>query len=214
MQAHGCEYTTAVHIDRGHIGTVPMDGVNWMQIGLGFGEDVKKNWVVVYVDQAATDAQFKALQGWMTEGMKGINEKKLPYLAGAFVGFKRVQMTWSVSKDGEEYATSIPGIHELRIRAIHNPGHPEPVTSTGIMDDFGNRFVHADTLVHTYKDRNPDLVMYDGWDLKGRQSNYAHFVLGTGVKADYVVGWGCWSAHQDFGSRDTYQERMVGHPKK
>lgn len=214
MQAHGCEYTTAVHIEKGYIGRTRMDGVTWMQVGLGFGEDVGKNWVIVYVDEKATEEQFKALQAWMDSGMKELNQKKIPYLAGAFVGFKRVPMTWEAAKDREEYRTTISGILDLKIKTIHNPGHPEPVTSAGILDDFGNKFVHAETLVHSYKDPDPMLAKYDGWDLKGRQSNHADFVIGTEVKTSYVVGWGCWSAHKDFGTTGDYQERKVGHPKK
>jgi len=201
-----------VHIDRGSIGDVRMDGVNWLQVGLGFGESTATNWVVVYIDDKATDAQAKALQGWMEAGMKELNPKKLPYLAGAFAGFKTVPMTWQSTSDRESYLVKVPGVLDLQVKAIRNPGHPEPVTSTGVLDDFGNSFVHSDTIKHEYKD--PSLPKYDGWDLRGRQSNYAHFVIGSGVTKPYTVGWGCWSAHKDFQTDGNYQERLLNHPKK
>jgi hypothetical protein len=211
-QAHGCEYTTAVHVDKGSIGTTKMDGVNWLQIGLGFGENTQTNWVVVYVDDKVSDAQMKALQGWMEAGMKELNaKKKVPYLAGSFVGFKKIPMTWEASKDREAYVIKAPGILDLQVKAIRNPGHPEPVTSVGVLDDFGNSFVHCNTAAHSYKDAS---LKYDGWDLKDRQSNYAHFVIGSDVKMPYAVGWGCWSAHKDFQTDGNYQERLLNHPKK
>src|SRR5438046_772131 len=67
-QAHGCEYTTAVHIEKGRIGKTSMDGATWAVCGLGFAEDKTTNWVVVYVDQKLSDEQFKALQDWMSAG--------------------------------------------------------------------------------------------------------------------------------------------------
>ena len=213
-QAHGCEYTVAVHVDRGTIGKTKMDGFSWMQVGLGFGEDKSKNWVVVYVSDKASDEQAEAFKSWMQAGVGAIGEKKLPYLAGSFVGFKKVPMSWDESKDRESYAAGIAGTLDLKVKAMHNPGHPEPVTSAGVLDDFGNSFVHCDTLVHTYKDSDPMLKAYDGWDLKGRQSNYAHFTIGSDLKTDYKLGWGCWSAHRDFSATDSYQERDIAHPKK
>jgi hypothetical protein len=214
MQAHGCEYTTAVHVDRGHIGKTDMTGFNWMQVGLGFGEDKGRNWVVVYVSDNSTDEQYNAFKSWMQAGVGALGEKKFSYLGGNFVGFKRVPMRWAASRDGESYETGISGILDLKVKAMHNPGHPEPVTSAGILDDFGNSFVHCETLVHEYKDPSPEFKSYDGWDLKGRQSNYAHFEIGSDLKTDYKLGWGCWSAHKDLGSSDQYEERMIGHPKK
>jgi hypothetical protein len=210
-QAHGCEYTTAVHVERGHIGATKMDGVNWYQVGLGFAEDKKANWVVVYVDTKATDEQFNALKSWIEGGVGELGEKKLPYLAGAFVGFKRAPITWTVVKKGDEYHTSIPKVLDLKVKAIRNPGHPEPVQSVGVLDDFGNSFVHCEATAHTYKDGE---IKYDGWDLAGKQANYADFVIGSGLQSPYKLGWGCWSAHKDFGTKDDYQERKAGHPKK
>jgi hypothetical protein len=64
------------------------------------------------------------------------------------------------------------------------------------------------------KDPDAQLKGYDGWDLKGRQSNYAHYAIGSDLKTDYKLGWGCWSAHKDLNSSDEYEERMIGHPKK
>jgi hypothetical protein len=211
-QCHGCEYTTAVHIDEGFIGKTRMDGMTWAMCGLGFAEDKNTNWVAVYVTDKATDEQLKALQDWLNEGMKNLNEKKrTPYIAGKFAGVFKKPMTWTASANREEFSYQIRGVLDFKVKAIRNPGHPEPVTSAGIFDDFGNSFVHCDTLAHVYKDAS---LKYDGWDLTGKQSNYAHFVIGSDIKPDYVIGWGCWSAHKELGSDSNYQEKSIGHPKK
>lgn len=206
---HGCDSSTAVHIDKGHINGVKLDGLNWVVAGLSFAEDTKNNWLVVYLDDRATPEQEAALKGWMEEGMKTIDAKKLAHLAGAFQGFRRAPIRWTSGV--EAYRCEIPGLYDFSLKALKNPGHPEPVTSTGILDDFGNSFVHGDTLAHLYKD--PALPR-DGWDLKGRQSNYASFTLASDLSTTYTVGWGCWSAHKDYGARDDYQERIPCHPKK
>jgi hypothetical protein len=208
---HGCDSSTAVHIDRGHINGVRMDGLNWVVAGLSFAEDTKNNWLVVYLDDRMSAEQEKALRGWMEEGLKAMDPEKLKHLAGAFAGFRRAPIRWTSEKTGDAFRCEIPGIYDFSMKAIRNPGHPEPVTSTGILDDFGNSFVHGETLAHLYKD--PTLPR-DGWDLKGRQANYASFTLASDLPTTYTIGWGCWSAHKAYGTRDDYQERIPCHPKK
>ena len=107
----------------------------------------------------------------------------------------KVPMTTRVSRDKHEYDVSIPGILDLQTRAIVNPGRTEPVMSTGIMDAFGDRFVHSDTPRHTYSDP----TLGTEWDLTGRQSNQAEFALDSARVAQGGIGWGCWTAHSDFG---------------
>ncbi|MBA3707799.1 MAG: DUF1326 domain-containing protein [Planctomycetes bacterium] len=206
MQCHGCDHTDAVHIDHGHIGGTRMDGLDWVVVGRGFGQDPKGNWVVVYLSDRATPDQQKALEAMLGADMKSWGDKA-KHLAGDFKGIKRVPVTYTVSADHREYAVAIPGILDFKTRAIVNPGHVEPVVSTGIMDAFGDRFVHADSLVHTYKD--PELNYK--WDLTGRQSNQAEFVLDNARVAKGGIGWGCWTAHSDLGEDGKYQEQMIGH---
>ena len=203
---HGCDHTDAVHIDKGHIGGVKMDGFSYVFAGRGFGEDKAKNWVYVYVTDKATDAQMKAFQG-MLEGAVKMMGAKAPYLAGELVGMRKVPITYTVSPNKDEYGVEIPGILVLKTRAIVNPGHKDPVVSTGIMDAFGDRFTHAQTLVHTYKDST---INYE-WDLTGRQSNFAQFVLNNARMAQGGIGWGCWTSHVDFGDKEKYQEQFKDH---
>ncbi len=206
MQCHGCDHTDAVHIDQGYVGSTRMDGLTWVVVGRGFGEKSEENWVVVYLSDKATAEQEKALSDMLSGDMKVWGEKA-KHLAGAFKGIKRVPITYEVSADRRTYSTSIPEILDLKTVAHVNPGHKNPVMSTGIMDAFGDKFVHADCLSHKYKDA---ALNYE-WDLTGRQSNQADFVLTPERKAEGAIGWGCWTAHSEYNDGSQYQERAIGH---
>lgn len=201
---HGCDHTDVVHVEQGELGGVKMDGVQWAVVGRGFGAGVEANWAYVYVDERASEAQYKALGDWLSAGVAGLG-KKAPYLAGNFRGMRKVPMTTTVSRDKREYGVAIPGILDLQTRSIINPGHTEPVMSTGIMDAFGDRFVHSDTLRHTYT----DATLKAEWDLTGRQSNQAEFVVDSQRVAKGGIGWGCWTAHSDFGDEAPYGEQQA-----
>jgi len=206
MYCHGCDHTDIVHVERGTLGGTKMDGVTWVVVGRVFGKDPSKNWTYVYVDEKADEAQVKALGDWLG-GVVAATGAKAPHLAGTFAGMREVPMTVTASAKKREYGCTIPGILELETRAIVAPGHAEPVMSTGILDSFGDRFVHSDTLVHKYDDRT---IGYS-WDLTGRQSNQAEFVLTPALAEKGHFGWGCWSAHEDLGDSEPYGEELRAH---
>jgi hypothetical protein len=180
-----------------------MDGVTYALVGRGFGEDPDGTWVTVYLDERASEEQAEALGKWLSEGVEALGPKAA-FLAGDFKGIRRVPLAYSVSEDGREYTASIPGILELHCKAHVNPGHSDPVVTTGVLDAFGDRFIHADTLAHRYED--PELG-YE-WDLAGRQSNWCEFSTDS-EEAKRGGGWGCWTAHSSFGDAGQYQEEMV-----
>ena len=204
MQSHGCDHTDAVHIEKGHIGNVDMSGVNYVVIGRGFGSDTAGNWAYVYVDEDASDAQYAALGAMMSAQVAGWG-LKAAHLAGTFVGMREVPVSYEVSADKTAYGCTIPDILEFRTKAHFNPGHAEPVMSTGIMDAFGDKFVHADCLAHKYNDPS---INYS-WDLTGRQSNFTEFALTDEIAAKGGIGWGCWTAHADLDDKSKYQEELV-----
>lgn len=206
MNCHGCDHTDVVHVERGTLGGTSMDGVTWIVVGRGFGQDVEGNWAQVYVDERASDAQVKAVGDFLAGAVQGWGARA-PYLAGKFLGVREVPMSVTVSSDRTEYAASIPGVLALETRAIFNPGRMQPVVSTGIMDSFGDRFVHSDTPVHTFDDPS----IGHAWDLTGKQSNQAEFVLNQRRVDEGHLGWGCWSAHTSFGDGEPYGEEQVGH---
>lgn len=209
FHCHGCDYTTAVHVDEGTLGATDMAGVSWVVTGRGFGERVEANWAYVYVSDNATDAQMEALKG-MFDDMARTAGDKAPYLIGKLLGMRKVAVAYTVSEDRRQYDCVIDGILELRTKAIVLPGRDAPAMSTGIFDDFGDRFVHADTVVHTYGDKETGY----SWNLKDRQSNQADFTLTSEQVASRGIGWACWSAHAALGSKDTYGEQETGDDPK
>jgi hypothetical protein len=209
MHCHGCDYTTAVRIDRGYLGKIRMDGVAFVITGRAFSEKPADNWAYVYVSDRATAAQVKALQGMMEEGGKALGDRE-KYIAGTFLGMRQVPMTYSITDGGRGHNATIPGVLELKTRSVILPGRTQPARSTGILDDYGDGFIHADCQAHTYRDARIDR----DWDLTGRQANQAGFTMTSQRLAKGDIGWGCWSAHADLGTKDKYQEQLVGHEKK
>jgi len=186
MSCHGCDFTTAVRIDRGYLGKTRMDGVKFTIVGRAFGEKPAENWSYVYVSDKTTPDQAKALQGMLEAGGKALGSKG-QYIAGKFLGMRPVPMTYTISADRREHSAIIPGILDLKTRSIILPGRKKPVVSEGIFDDYGDRFLHAECLAHTFKDPQ---INYQ-WDLTGRQSNQAEFTLTSERVAKGDIGWAC-----------------------
>ena len=196
-----------VHIERGFVGKTRMDGVNYVLAGRTLGEKTEGNWAYAYVSDQATDEQFGTLKAMLEGEVQGIGPKA-KYIVGKVVGMRKVPVTWQVSADRREMAGIIPGILEFRTRSIILPGHREPATSAGIFDDYGDRFIHADALVNKFNDPQTG----SKFDLTGRQANQAEFVLDNIRAEKGGLGWGCWTAHPDFGTKDKYQEKALDHP--
>jgi hypothetical protein len=207
--SHGCDATTAVHIDKGKIGATRMDGVTFAIVGRGFAENPDLNWAYVYVSDTITDEQLKALQGFLEEDSKSFGAKA-KHLVGKFQGMRKVPLRYEVSSDKREYGVVSPGLLEFRTRSIILPGRKKPAVSSGIFDAFGDRFVHADAITHVLNDPQ----INQKWDLTDRQCNQADFRLTSAMAAKGGLGWGCWSAHRDLGSKEKYQEQLGTHPDK
>lgn len=210
QHCHGCDGTTAVHLDRAHIGDVRLDGIDFVVTNRGFGEDPSKNWMYVYVTERASEAQFGALKAMIEEQVKAYGPVKVKHLIGTYAGIRKVPIAYARSADGREVTVSIPGILDFRARAIVLPGHKEPVVSTGIFDDYGDRLVHAEPLVHKYHDAKAGYA----FDLTGRQANLADFVLTASRAERGGIGWGCYSGHSDLGDKSKYAEQLGGEDPK
>ncbi|MGH7150191.1 MAG: DUF1326 domain-containing protein [Planctomycetota bacterium] len=205
MFCHGCDHSDVVHISKGRIGGVRVDDLDYVITGRVFAEDPKSNWTYVYVNDRASEEQYKAITDWLGAQVKGMGPKA-DHLVGKFVGARKVPMRSTVSRDRKEYGIEIPGILHFRTEAITNPGLASPVVSTGVLDAFGDRFVHAEAPVHKYEDAK---LGYK-YDLSGRQANQADFHIRS-VDAVAQHGWGCWTANAALGGTGEYQERMLQH---
>ena len=204
---HGCDGVVVVHIERGYVGPVKMDGLDYAMVGRSFGEQSAGNWGYVYVSDKATKEQVVTLQGMLEEELKGMGSKS-QYLVGKFAGLRQVPVVYKASPDHREISGTIPGILEFKTRSIVLPGHTEPVMSTGIFDDYGDRFIHAEAVANTYKDP----TIGRSFDLTGRQANQADFAIDSIRAQKGGLGWGCWSAHPELGSKEKYQEKSIDHP--
>src|SRR6185436_14385293 len=151
---------------------------------------------------------FKALGDMLTADVTSWGDKA-PHLAGKFLGMRKVPITTAADADGRGWNVAIPEILSFKTRAIVNPGRKEPVKSTGIMDAWGDQFVHAEPIEHKLDDST---IGYT-WDLKGRQANYADFHL-TPEKKAAGGGWGCWTAHATYGDKGPYEEQITGDDPK
>jgi hypothetical protein len=152
---------------------------------------------------------MQALQEFLGAGAEALGDKA-PYIAGKAEGLRQVPMAYTISADRRDHNFRIPGILELKTRSIILPGRTKPVVSEGIFDDFGDRFIHAESLTHTYEDKQ----IKHTWDLTGRQANQADFTLSGERVAKGGIGWACWSAHAALGSKGKYQEELIGHPRE
>jgi len=207
---HGCDYTTAVHLEHGTIDGVRMDGVSFVFVGGSFAEDTGDDWAGLYVDEGADDRQLAALLRFLgVEGAASRRQGREPYLVGAFEGLRRAPVRYAVDPDGLGESCTIDGVLDLRTRAIVNPGRSTPVVSTGVLDSFGETFVHAECLAHVYRD---PALEGRAHDLTGRQANFAAFHIGDAEVrrlARGALGWSCWSAHADLGDDRSYEEDLV-----
>jgi hypothetical protein len=208
MHEHGCDFTTAVHIEKGKLGKTKVDGIDWIYTGRGFSADQGTNWGYIYVSDKATDEQMAALGAFFTASAAGLGEKA-PFIIGNFKGLRKAPVSYVRSKDGMAHSAEVTGILDIETKAIVLPGHKEPARLSGIFDDFGDSFVQAECIKHTLDDPATGYK----WDLTKRQANFADFEISNATVAQGGIGWGCWSAHADLGSTDEYQEKNIGHDK-
>jgi hypothetical protein len=203
---HGCDNTNVIHIEEGNFGGVKMDGVTYVIAARVFGEQPEGNWAYVYVDEKASDAQFNALKAHLEAAVASLGDKQ-EHLVGKFLGMRRAPMSISGSDEARQWHVVIPSVLDLDIHYIVLPGRTEPVRSANIFDDYGESFIHADCITHTYNDPQ---IKY-AWNLNGKQCNWAPFDIDSKRFARGGVGWGCWSAHAEFNNASEYQERAIGH---
>ncbi len=186
-------------MDRGHIGDVRLDGLVFVVVNRGLGENADGNWYYIYLSENATDAQAGALKAMFEEQMKAFGDRAKA-MFGKNVGMRKVPITYTLSADQREYAVVIPGILEFRGKALVLPGHTEPVRTTGIFDDYGDSFTHVTVSVHTYADKSSGY----SFDLSGRQANFAPFSLTASRAEKGGIGWVCYGAVTD---KSKYEEQ-------
>jgi len=166
-----CTFAMAFQIERGSYGTVPLDGLGFIVLGLTPEEMGKGNWSVgVIADERASAEQRDAITA-IASGSAGGPMAALAPLVGTFLGvesapirFDRTGARWSVTaaKFVDMAAEGAMGIDPKATEPLHldNTGHPA-----------ANRFA----LAHALKSRVDALGL--SWNDTSGQNNgqYAPF---------------------------------------
>jgi hypothetical protein len=130
-----CTFAMAFHVDRGSYGTVSLDGLGFIVLGLTPEAMGKGNWSVgVIADDRASAEQRDAITG-IASGGAGGPMAALSGLVGTFLGvesapirFDRTGVTWSVQASNlvDMAAEGAKGINPNATEPLHldNTGHP------------------------------------------------------------------------------------------
>lgn len=115
-----CTALVAWHIDRGHYGNVPLDGLNVALAVYAPGNMVEGRWTAgAYFDEKADAAQGEALHA-IFGGKAGGHPEVLASLIGEMVGAKSVPMRFE--SDGRTSSLSIAGVAEAEIERVEGQG--------------------------------------------------------------------------------------------
>lgn len=130
-----CTFAMAFQIDRGSYGTVPLDGLGFIVLGLTPEAMGKGNWSLgVIADERASAEQRDAITA-IASGAAGGPMAALSGLVGKFLGvesapiqFERSGVTWSVQASGflDMAAEGAMGLnpHATEPLYLDNTGHP------------------------------------------------------------------------------------------
>lgn len=127
-----CTVGFAFHIDRGHYGSVQLDGLNFALIGFTpgvMGEPA--SWQVgLILDERSDDKQGEAVTA-IASGQAGGPMANLGPLIGKFLGVERAPIDYRV--DGLERSVSVGDKFDAAIKAVESavkPGEPVQIVNT------------------------------------------------------------------------------------
>ena len=130
-----CTFAMAFQIDRGHYGSVPLNGLGFIVLGLTPEAMGKGNWSVgLVIDERATPEQRDAVTA-IASGAAGGPMASMSGLIGTFLGaesapirFDRSGVTWSVTASTlvDMAAEGAMGVNPGATEPLHldNTGHP------------------------------------------------------------------------------------------
>jgi hypothetical protein len=158
----GCDAADFAYIQRGHYGTVKLDGLKAVAIGDLIDVKQERTGAIVYFDQKSTPAQREAFLA-MFQSMFQWNPAKISQT-------KVVPIEFHESADKTTYRVNIPGILEEKA-VMKRDGSGKPVNTVPAMDQWGNAIHYVDNVVFKYHDKDAGKE----WDLSGRQANVKYF---------------------------------------
>ncbi len=126
-----CLFAFAFRVNRGHHGSVTLDGLNFALIGHTPGVMGEGNWSVgVIVDERATAEQQQAIVG-IASGQSGGPMAAIAPLVGKILGVEKRPIRFEGS--GLRRAVTIPGLVEQSVEGIPasaRPGEPVSIDNT------------------------------------------------------------------------------------
>jgi hypothetical protein len=126
----------------------------------------------LYVDEAAADAQFIALER--------LYQAFMPARPMVFSTLKRTPISLAYSPKTHRYDVRIPGILDMTVRRRLTPSG-QPLLPSAAVDYLANVIEYAQNLA--YRFHNPETG--SKFDYTGRQSNYRTFDISSD---DYSFG--------------------------
>ncbi|MBB3139789.1 DUF1326 domain-containing protein [Halomonas organivorans] len=129
-----CDALVAWHIDRGHLGDQALDGLNLAMALHAPGNMIDGDWrVMVYVDEAASEAQHQALVK-IFGGQAGGHPAMLAGFVGEILGIERAPMDYQAEDRrqsltiGELASASLTALEGQDGGEVHVSGHPVAIS--------------------------------------------------------------------------------------
>jgi Flp pilus assembly protein TadD len=165
-----CEFAGAVHISRGHYGSVSLDGLVFAIADDAMNCQHRPS--VLYVARSATDDELVALER--------VFQSFDPSQPFVFLLVKRAALSFVDSPQEGTYEAEIPDILHTKIRRrLDAGGHP--LLRTAALDSYSNIIEYTRNLIDRVSDEEAGLK----WDYSGHQANFRSFDLDD---HDYKLG--------------------------
>jgi hypothetical protein len=159
-----CTYLGGFHIEKGSMGVLRLDELNFAFAIFSPGKMSLGNWeAAYYVDQRATESQRRALETILTGKAGGVFSAWASAF-GNFYGVSSVPIEFLA--DGKKRSLVVSGIAEMHIQAIDRGWGQDTTISPGT---FGPEFTVA---------KSEKLSMSDHgwkWDISGKNGFYSPF---------------------------------------
>jgi hypothetical protein len=168
---HGTCYASDVaHIQRGHYGSVKLDGLTLAMVGDLVDATPERLFATLYLDDKATPEQRDAL----SKMVQYMNEQYVALPGEPAMPFRKIRpaaLEFSESADKTIYGVTIPGI--LEEKAILKRTAAAPASTITAMDDWSNIVHNAQNVTFRYRDPDVDKT----WDESGDYANVKYFHL-------------------------------------
>jgi len=166
-----CTFAMAMHIDRGSFGTVTLDGLPFIVLGLTPGAMSEGNWSIgLVIDERANDQQRDAIAA-IASGASGGPMTPLTALIGKFLGVERAPIR--IDAEGVRWSAIAAGLVDMGAEGVMgiDPRNPEPLA----LDNTGHPVNKRLALAHALRSHVHTLGL--AWDDTSGRNNghYAPF---------------------------------------